>query len=114
MSEALIEHLRDLFEPFGPLSARAMFGGHGLYLDGMIVGIILDGTLYLKTDADTRPYFEAAGCTPAVYAKGDTVLPMSYWSVPEEALDSPAAMRPWVERALRAARNKPARKPRRK
>ena len=38
MSEALIEHLRDLFEPLGPISARAMFGGHGVYFDGQIIG----------------------------------------------------------------------------
>ena len=61
MSEALIEHLRDLFEPLGPISARAMFGGHGVYFDGQIIGIIIDEALYLKTDEQTRERFEARG-----------------------------------------------------
>ena len=114
MSDALIEHLRDLFEPLGPISARAMFGGYGLYFDGVIIGVIMDEALYLKTDAETRDRFEAAGCAPFLYEMKGKVLPMSYWSLPEDAMDSPQAMRPWALLAIEAARRKPAPKPRRK
>ena len=114
MSEALIEHLRDLFEPLGPISARAMFGGHGVYFDGMIIGVIIDEVFYLKTDAETRGRFEAAGCRPCVYVMRGKPLPMSYWSLPEEAMDSPQAMRPWALLAIEAARRKPAARPRRR
>ncbi|QNP40010.1 TfoX/Sxy family protein [Lysobacter solisilvae (ex Woo and Kim 2020)] len=113
MSQALIEHLRDLFAPLGPISARAMFGGYGLYFDGMIIGVILDEVPYFKTDELTRGDFEAAGCEPAVYDMKGTPLQMSYWSLPDEAMDSPQAMRPWALRAIEAARRKPV-KPRRK
>lgn len=106
MSDALLEHLRDLFEPLGPVSARAMFGGYGLYFDGMIIGVILDEVLYLKTDEHTRADFEAAGCTPCIYDLKGAPLVMSYWSLPDEAMDSPQAMRPWAERAIEAARRK--------
>ena len=114
MSEALIEHLRDLFEPLGPVSARAMFGGYGLYFDGIIIGVIMDEALYLKTDAQTRGRFEAAGCAPFVYEMKGKPLPMSYWSLPEDAMDSPQAMRPWALLAIEAARRKPAPKPRKR
>lgn len=114
MSEALIEHLRDLFEPLGPVSARAMFGGHGLYFDGIIIGVIMDEAVYLKTDAETRGRFEAAGCAPFVYEMKGKSLPMSYWSLPEDAMDSPQAMRPWALLAIEAARRKPVAKPRRR
>ena len=114
MSEALIEHLRDLFEPLGPVSARAMFGGYGLYFDGIIIGVIMDEALYLKTDAQTRGRFEAAGCAPFVYEMKGKPLPMSYWSLPEEAMDSPQAMKPWALLAIEAARRKPAPKPRKR
>ena len=114
MSEALIEHLRDLFEPLGPISVRAMFGGYGLYFDGIIIGVIMDEALYLKTDAQTRGRFEAAGCAPFVYEMKGKPLPMSYWSLPEDAMDSPQAMRPWALLAIEAARRKPAPKPRKR
>lgn len=113
MSEALIEHLRDLFEPLGPISARAMFGGYGVYFDGQIIGIIIDEALYLKTDEQSRARFEQAGCAPFVYDLKGKPLTMSYWSLPEEALDSPQAMRPWAKLAIAAAQRKAESKPRR-
>lgn len=114
MNEALIAHLGDLFEPLGPVATRAMFGGHGLYFEGMIIGVIIDEALYLKADEYTRGDFEAAGCAPFVYAMKGRPVAMSYWSLPEEALDSPQAMRPWALRAIEAARRKQPRSPRRR
>ena len=114
MSAELIEHLRDLFAPQGALTARAMFGGHGLYLDGLLVGVLIGEALYLKVDEPTRPDFEAAGCAPYVYAMTDPPLTMSYWSVPEEALESPEAMGPWLRRAVEAALRKPVGKARKR
>ncbi|MGV8942976.1 TfoX/Sxy family protein [Thermomonas sp.] len=102
-----LDHIHDLFSAFAAVTTRAMFGGHGVYREGVILGIVIDDVLYLKVDAATRATFEAAGCAPFTYeAKGKSV-PMSYWSVPEEALDSPQAFRPWAQRAWEAALRKP-------
>lgn len=104
--------LDELFSDFGPVSTRAMFGGHGVYHDGRILGIVIDAALYLKADDETRGAFEEAGCSPFVYeSRGRTVV-MSYWSLPAEALDSPQAFLPWAKRAHAAAMRKPAPKPR--
>jgi DNA transformation protein len=107
MSDAFLAHLHDLFADFGPVSLRAMFGGHGLYHEGTIIGVVIDEALYLKADEHSRADFAATGGEPFVYhAKGRTVA-MSYWSLPEEAMESPQAMRPWAERAYAAALRKP-------
>ena len=103
MSQAWLEHLRDLFAPVGALSARRMFGGHGLYLDGVLVGVLFGDTLYLKVDEATQGRFEAAGGTPYVYRQTQEPITMSYWSLPADAMDSPEAMEPWARRALQAA-----------
>ena len=55
--------------------------------------------------------FEAAGCAPFVHETKDKAVPMSYWSVPEDALDSPQEFRPWAHRAWEAALRKPKPKP---
>jgi DNA transformation protein len=113
MSDDFLDYLRELLAGAGPVDLRPMFGGHGLYLAGTIVGIVLDETLYLKVDDGTRAHFEAAGCAPCVYDMKGRALTMSYWSVPAEAMDSPQAMRPWAELAHAAAlRKKASRKPR--
>jgi DNA transformation protein len=106
--EGLLEWLRELLEPVGRVSLRRMFGGHGLYIDGLFVAIVIEGRPWFKVDGETQPAFLAAGCAPFVYESRGKAVPMSYWSVPESALDSAEDMQPWARRAIEAARRKPA------
>jgi DNA transformation protein and related proteins len=107
MDEGFLDYLHELFADLGPISTRAMFGGHGVYFDGRIVGIVIDEAVYLKVDDATRAAFEAAGCAPFVYSSGGKTVAMSYWSVPAEAMDSAQAFLPWARRAHEAAMRKP-------
>lgn len=107
MSREYLDYLHDLFSAFAAVTTRAMFGGHGVYRDGVIVAIVIDEAIYLKVDAETCAAFEAAGCEPFVYEAKGKAVPMSYWSVPEDALDSPQEFRPWAQRAWEAALRKP-------
>ena len=105
----------ELLGVIGTARSRRMFGGHGLYVDDLFVAIVAGDELYLKTDALTRPQFEAAGCRPFVYDKASQAIALSYWSVPGEATESPAQMLPWARlaqgAALRARAAKSARPP---
>ena len=85
--------------PFGAVSVRAMFGGHGLYVDGAMFALVADGALYLKVDGESREAFAAAGQTPFVYEARGNLLEMSYWTIPDDA----EALRPWFERARGSA-----------
>ena len=81
-----------------------MFGGHALYIDGLCMALIIQDMLYLKVDDAHRALFERAGCKPFTYAgKNDEVHVMSYYTAPEEAMESPAEMLPWARRGLAAA-----------
>ncbi|MDN3921361.1 TfoX/Sxy family protein [Roseateles violae] len=104
MNEEFTAHCRELLSPLGAVRSRRMFGGHGLYVDELFIAIIAGEQLYLKTDAETRPRFEAAGCEPFSYdSKNGERVVMGYFRPPEEALESPALMRPWAALALQAA-----------
>ena len=107
MSNDFIEYLRELFADFGAVSTRAMFGGHGLYHDGVMFAVVIEDGLYLKVDSQTQALFEAEGCAPFIYRHTEKPLAMSYWSVPEAALDSSQAMLPWARLAFEAALRKP-------
>ena len=109
-----IAYLLELLAPVGAASARRMFGGWGVYIDGSMIGLVADEMFYLKTDVDTRPAFEAAGSAPFIYQSRTRTIPMSYWSAPEQAMDAPDAMQPWAQLALEAARRKAVAKPKRK
>lgn len=93
----------ELLRSLGRVTARRMFGGSGLYADGGIVALEIEGTLYLKTDAQTRARFAEAGGRPFVYDGKGREVETSYWTPPDEAMDSPEAMAPWARMALEAS-----------
>jgi DNA transformation protein and related proteins len=98
-----LDWFRELLGSLGAISVRRMFGGAGFYADGRMIALEADGDLYLKTDDQTRTQFAEAGGSPFVYdGKGKSVV-MSYWTVPDEAMDSAEGMRPWAMLALEAA-----------
>ena len=105
MSDAgFVSHCQELLSPLGRTSSRRMFGGHALYIDDLCMALIIQDTLYLKVDDTYRALFENAGCRPFTYAgKNDEVHVMSYYTAPDEAMESPAEMTPWARRALSAA-----------
>ena len=100
---ALVEHSLELLSSLGAVRSRRMFGGWGLYAGAVMVGLIAFDRLYLKVDADTRGRFEQAGCDPFVYTGQSKPVTMSYWTVPDEAMESAAEMQPWARLALQAA-----------
>ncbi len=111
-SNPFVDHIVELLAPFGDIKARRMFGGWGVSYDGLSVGLIAFERLYLKVDALSKPTFMAAKCEPFVYEGKSKTVEMSYWTVPDEAMDAPHLMQPWgrlaIEAALRAANAKSA------
>ena len=91
------------FREFGPISVRKMFGGHGIFYERLMIGLVADDMLYLKVDAHSVPRFEKRGLAQFKYSKGDKVVGMSYYLAPEEALDNPSEMREWAKLAYEAA-----------
>lgn len=106
-----IDYLQELLSGLGKVVVRRMFGGYGIYHDGLMIAVAAEQRLYLKTDEETRPAFTAAGCAAWVYEGKDKPVQMSYWTVPDEAMDSSEAMTPWARRAFAAALRKANAKP---
>ena len=104
MSE-FIAYLVELFEDFGEVTSRRMFGGHGLYHNGVMFGLIADDTLYLKTDESNIEHFDSRGLPPFEYKKGDKIVKMSYCLAPSEIFDDPEQAALWATRSYEAARN---------
>lgn len=114
----IVDWCVELLQPLGAVRARRMFGGHGLYVDELFIAIIADEQLYLKADAESAARFEQAGGRPFTYPMGDKLGRINYWTVPAEAMESPAELMPWARLALQsalqaraAARPRPAKRP---
>jgi DNA transformation protein len=82
-----------------------MFGGKGVYVDGVIVAVEVDDRLLLKADALTAPQFAAAGSVQWTYTgKSGGVARMPYWTLPDEALDDDDRRTHWARIAIAAGR----------
>ncbi len=98
-----VTHVLDLLEALGPVSARRMFGGYGIYLDQLMFALVASDTLYLKVDDESRGEFEAAGLEPFRYTKKGKTYQMSYHAAPEDALEDAELLRDWARKAVDAA-----------
>jgi DNA transformation protein len=97
---ALVE---ELLQPVGPVEARAMFGGYGVFLDGAMFGLIADDELYLKVDDGNRDRFADAGLEAFVYHADGRSITMSYHRAPD-VLEDWDRLEPWVTSAIDASR----------
>lgn len=112
----------DLLASVGPCIAKRMFGGWGISTEGLTLAIIADlgdgERLWLKADDETRSRYVAALCVRFGYDAKGKPMSLNYYSAPDEAMDSPDAMRPWaqlaLECALRARASKAPKRPTRK
>ena len=98
-----VNHVLDLLEALGPVSARPMFGGYGIYLDRVMFALVANDTLCLKVDEESRGEFEAAGLEPFRYTKKGKTYQMSYHAAPEDALEDAELLRDWARKAVDAA-----------
>ena len=91
LSDDEIAHALELFEGVGPLTTRKMFGGLGIYRDGVIFAVVMsDGTIRLKGQGDMIARFEDLGMERWTYQRaGKAPTSMPYWALPDSALDDP-------------------------
>ena len=84
------------------MQPRPMFGGIGLYHDGLFFGIVAGDVLYLKVDDQTRSDYLAAGMPPFKPYEHRSGT-MRYYAVPAAVLESPLELAAWARRAIEAA-----------
>ena len=111
---SFVDRVCGLMLPLGPVQARAMFGGWGLYLDDLMFALIAWDRLFLKVDEETKARFADVGSTAFTYEGKSKPVEMSYWEAPAGTLQSPDALLPWAELGLAAAKRAQAKKKPRK
>ena len=100
------DFIRELFAPFRPVAARRMFGGIGLYAEGLMFGLVFDGAIYLRVDEIAIPSFEREGSVPFVYPLAKHHVGRAsrhFWRLPERLYDDPDELAVWAGRALAIA-----------
>lgn len=114
------DFIRDLFAPFRHVAVKRMFGGAGLYADGLMFGLVFADVIYLRVDAASIADFEREGSAPFVYPlakRRPGHASRHFWRLPERLYDDPDELAVWAGRALavaegrrRAPRGRPLKK----
>jgi DNA transformation protein and related proteins len=102
------DFIAELFAPFGRVTVRRLFGGAGLFCEGLMFGLVFDGAIFLKVDDASIPDFEREGSRPFVYTRAKSPgrvgrHSLSYWRLPERLYDDPEELVSWARRAFAIA-----------
>ena len=98
-----VSYVVELMQGIGPVRAKSMFGGHGIFLEDLMFGLVVDSTLYLKTDNETENDYKEKGLEAFTYNKKGKEFKMSYYQAPEETLEDIEEMNSWANKAYSTA-----------
>ena len=111
IDEGLYAWVQEALEPMGSVTMRKMMGGATLYLDGIIFAIMVDGELWMKSDAEADPVWDAVSRERfTVTFKDDTVDCMNYRRAPSDVYDDAEEMQRWVSVSVEAGRRRVVKK----
>lgn len=102
-NKEFINYVLELMQTIGPVSARKMFGGYGIFLEGLMFAIVSDNVLYFKADEDTEDQFVERGLEPFTYQRQGKELKLSYFQTPEELFEDDGEMKKWANQAYKVA-----------
>ncbi len=106
MKNSFVDYITDLLSPFGSIKAKSMFGGYGVYCNGVMFAIIADNELYFKTDKLLSKDFESQDSYPFTYkARGKTIA-LSYYQVPIDMIEDEEKLRLYFDKSYTIAKNK--------
>ena len=103
---AVSQSYRDfVLEQLGRVTAvtgKSMFGGVGIYAQGLFFALIAEDRLYFKVDDVTRPGFERRGMEPFRPFGEDSA--MGYYEVPADVMEDAVQLAPWMHKAIAVAK----------
>ena len=102
--DSFVRFVLDQLGALEGLECRAMFGGHGIYLDENFFGILHDGRAYFRTRESTRPKYAEYGMSP--FRPNERQTLRNYYEVPVDILEDRDALCEW---ACASAATAPAR-----
>ena len=105
-ARGLVDDLPEVFERFGRVEAKRMFGGFGLFHEGRMLGLVAGGRVYLKTDEENRELFVARKLAPFEYARRGEMTATSYYEAPAEIFEDRDEAAHWARVAWGAVLRK--------
>lgn len=99
MSSNYLEYVMEILAPHGEMTSKPMFGGYGIYKNGVIVAFIVYDELYFKVDKSNKSQYEDFDSEPFIYEAKGKKTAMSYWKVPMEILEDEDQIGIWLDQS---------------
>ena len=96
VSNEYLQFIMQKLDPLGNVMSRAMFGGYGIFHEGVMFALIADDTLYFKVNESNRAIYKKAGSKPFPHG-------ISYWEVPAELLEEDGKLHEWANISIEIA-----------
>ena len=101
VSESYREFVLEQLGRVTPVTGRSMFGGVGIYAQGLFFALIAEDRLYFKVDDTTRPEFDQFGMEPFRPFGEDSA--MGYYEVPADVVEDSVCLAAWMKKAIDVA-----------
>ena len=82
--------------PIGDIKSRAMFGGYGIFCEGLMFALISEDTLYFKVNETNRDMYKKTQSKPFPHG-------ISYWEVSTDVLEENAELQKWANISIEIA-----------
>lgn len=101
VNEEYLKYIQDQLTEFGAFDIKRMFGGIGIFKDGLMFAKIGGDTFRLKVDESNQKQFEDRGMKPSYSEKKKKGMP--YWEVPQDILEDRKELAKWANQSFKIA-----------
>jgi DNA transformation protein len=109
VSDQYIHYVLEQLAGLGRVTTRRMFGGAGLYCDGLFFGLVARDELYFKVNDSNRADYEARGMQQFKPYRDKPAVSLTYYGVPVDVIEDAEECVKWARRSLNAARGRTGR-----
>ena len=96
-SNISVEQFKEKLKSIGGISTKKMFGGHGIFHEGKMFGIIdSKGQSFLKVDDSSKTDFEKR--------ESERHSKMPYFSIPEDILGNSEELIKWANKSIKISK----------
>lgn len=101
VNQDYLDYILDQLSEFGEVEIKRMFGGVGLFHQGLMFGKIGGDIFRLKVDSENKQDYIDHGMQPYYSEKKKKGMP--YWEVPANILEHKTTLAEWAKKSYEAA-----------
>ncbi len=105
VSSDFLDYVLDLLAEWGDIYVKRMFGGAGLYREGLMFALVANDVVYLKVDDTNRDKYICEGSAQLKPFKNQATV-LSFYNIPPDVFEDADEFIKWAEESLNIQQKK--------